>query len=250
MPETMCRAQLSLPDTVLGLIYRERMIVSYSSPQLATVSRWLAKIWDKVKGPLLDLYNYVSEAWENIKQAFIIGMQLVTEAILHGSPFGALYDTVKKILGWFGVELPEDFVQAGAALMDGLSDGFTGRLGRLKDAITGAGSAAIGWIKEKFSWVGDTLGMTSVQLDPRVAEFASQLPLSVTPTAAQRVEIGQHTLIVAGGAGQGITNNNQYSISIADAGGHSPHAIARAVRDEIKKHEQQRDARSRSRIRD
>ena len=49
---------------------------------------------------------------------------------------------------WF-TALPARFIEAGKNLMIGLGDGILSGLVYVKDKITGAGAAVIGWFKEK-----------------------------------------------------------------------------------------------------
>ncbi|SEI83081.1 phage tail tape measure protein, TP901 family, core region [Azotobacter beijerinckii] len=69
-----------------------------------------------------------------------------------GPKFAVLWEGIKvqfgSLMTWFA-SLPERFRQFGADILQGLASGITGALGSVKEAITGAGGAAIGWFKEK-----------------------------------------------------------------------------------------------------
>lgn len=93
--------------------------------------------------------GFFAGIWGEIKQAFSGGILGIGALILNWSPLGLFHKALAGVLGWFGIDLPAKFSGFGAMLIDGLVSGFTGALGRLKDAVTGAGGAAAGWLKEK-----------------------------------------------------------------------------------------------------
>lgn len=98
--------------------------------------------WDRI-GP------YFAGLWGEIKAGFSGGLAGIAATILNFSPLGLFHRALAGVLGYFGVDIPARFSEFGGMLIDGLVNGITAGLGRVKDAITGAGGAAIGWFKEK-----------------------------------------------------------------------------------------------------
>lgn len=100
------------------------------------------KNWDAVKAYLLGL-------WAELKAGFSGGIGDIAKTILNFSPLGLFHRAMAGVLSYFGVDIPAKFTDFGGMLMDGLVNGITAGLGRVKDAITGAGGAAIDWFKQK-----------------------------------------------------------------------------------------------------
>ncbi len=100
------------------------------------------KNWDAVKAYLLGL-------WAELKAGFSGGIGDIAKTILNFSPLGLFHRAMAGVLSYFGVDIPARFTDFGGMLIDGLVNGITSSLGRVKDAITGAGGATIDWFKQK-----------------------------------------------------------------------------------------------------
>lgn len=100
------------------------------------------KNWDAVKAYLLGL-------WDELQAGFSGGLGGIAATILNFSPLGLFHRAMAGVLSYFGVDIPAKFTDFGGMLMDGLVNGITSSLGRVKDAITGAGGATIDWFKQK-----------------------------------------------------------------------------------------------------
>ncbi|MFI7864496.1 phage tail tape measure protein [Ectopseudomonas khazarica] len=100
------------------------------------------KNWDAVKAYLLGL-------WDELQAGFSGGLGGIAATIINFSPLGLFHRAMAGVLSYFGVDIPARFTDFGGMLMDGLVNGITAGLGRVKDAITGAGGAAIDWFKQK-----------------------------------------------------------------------------------------------------
>lgn len=100
------------------------------------------KNWDAVKAYLLGL-------WDELQAGFSGGIGDIAATILNFSPLGLFHRAMAGVLGYFGVDIPAKFTDFGGMLIDGLVNGITSSLGRVKDAITGAGGATIDWFKQK-----------------------------------------------------------------------------------------------------
>lgn len=100
------------------------------------------KNWDAVKAYLLGL-------WAELQAGFSGGLGGIAATILNFSPLGLFHRAMAGVLSYFGVDIPARFTDFGGMLIDGLVNGITSSLGRVKDAITGAGGATIDWFKQK-----------------------------------------------------------------------------------------------------
>lgn len=91
--------------------------------------------------------RYILHALEAGLNVATLGLYGVFRSICGGA-----WELVKSIFGeglnWLG-QLGLRMYNAGADMMRGLANGITGGLVAVKDSIVGAGSAALGWFKEK-----------------------------------------------------------------------------------------------------
>ena len=87
--------------------------------------------------------------WAEIKAGFSGGLTGIAALILNFSPLGLFYRAFAAVMNYFGAEMPARFTDFGGMLLDGLVNGIQNKLGAVKEAITGAGDATIGWFKEK-----------------------------------------------------------------------------------------------------
>ncbi|HCD15454.1 phage tail tape measure protein [Shewanella sp.] len=160
--------------------------------------------WDKVKAWLLSF-------WDSIQPALSAGWDFI-KTLFGWSPFGLIVNNWSEICNWF-TALPSRFQDFGGMLMDGLVNGITGKLSRVKDAITGAAGDAIGRFKEAlgiaspskvFAVMGDqtmqglTVGLNRSQQDPlnEVNKLSKQmtgtafvLGISALPAAAMTNDV-------------------------------------------------------------
>ena len=87
--------------------------------------------------------------WAEIKAGFSGGLTGIAALILNFSPLGLFYRAFAAVMNYFGAEMPARFTDFGGMLLDGLVNGIQNKLGAVKEAITGAGDATIGSVKEK-----------------------------------------------------------------------------------------------------
>lgn len=100
------------------------------------------KNWDAVKA-------YMANLWAELKEGFSGGIGSIIATLVNFSPLGLIYRAFAGVLSYLGVELPSKFTDFGGMLMDGMVNGITAGLGKVKSAITGAGESTISWFKEK-----------------------------------------------------------------------------------------------------
>ncbi|VWD22538.1 membrane protein [Burkholderia lata] len=113
--------------------------------------------------------------WETIKNAFGAAGDWIT------AKWDATVEWVKTSIGgigdWFG-DLGTRFQEVGASVVSGLVEGIKSRYSALKETISGLGSSALGWIKEK-------LGLqASTTPDDGTAGAAAGAPSLMARTAA------------------------------------------------------------------
>lgn len=223
------------------------------------------KNWDAVKAYLLGL-------WAELKAGFSGGIGDIAKTILNFSPLGLFHRAMAGVLSYFGVDIPAKFTDFGGMLMDGLVNGITAGLGRVKDAITGAGGAAIDWFKQKlgihspsrvfaelggFTMQGLEKGLLSGQSGP----LGAVLGLSKQLAAAGAITFGA--------AGSAIAMDNRpplgsqsapraaqvqqaapININVHPAPGMDEQQLARLVAIEVAKIQRAQQARSRSALSD
>ncbi|OLU22486.1 phage tail tape measure protein [Pseudomonas sp. PA15(2017)] len=179
--------------------------------------------WDAVKA-------YMAGLWEELKAGFSGGIGSIIATLINFSPLGLLYRAFAGVLSYLGVELPARFTDFGGMLMQGLVRGITAGLGRVKDAITSAGGAAIGWFKQKlgihspsrvFAQLG---GFTMAGLGQGLAKGEGAVLKQVASTAKQLTAAGAATLGIGFGtpamADQApLQFDRRPPISAASAGG-------------------------------
>ncbi|GAA0741469.1 phage tail tape measure protein [Sphingomonas sp. ABOLD] len=87
--------------------------------------------------------------WESIKSATWSAIQFVGRVLLSFSPVGLMIQGFMALLAWMRGPLGQRMIAAGGDIVRGIITGITGMLGRLKDTIVGAASAAASWFKSK-----------------------------------------------------------------------------------------------------
>ncbi|MDQ7987298.1 phage tail tape measure protein [Pseudomonas sp. G34] len=149
--------------------------------------------WDAVKA-------YMAGLWAELKEGFSGGIGSIIATLTNFSPLGLIYRAFAGVLSYLGVELPGKFTDFGGMLMDGMVNGITAGLGKVKSAITGAGESTISWFKEKlgihspsrvFAQLG---GFTMAGLGQGLAKGEGGVLKQVASTAKQLTAAGAATL--------------------------------------------------------
>lgn len=229
--------------------------------------------WDRI-------VPYFQGLWAEVKAGFSGGLSGIAATILNFSPLGLFHRALAGVLSYFGVDIPARFTDFGGMLMDGLVNGITAGLGRVKEAITGAGGATIDWFKQKlgihspsrvfaelggFTMAGLTQGLVKGEGDvlSQIAHTANQLTGGMLDAAG--ITFGQFTggMLDAGGItfdrrpaltapGRQPPNigGDTITIHIHASPGMDETALARAVAQELDKRERAKAARQRSALYD
>ena len=182
------------------------------------------KYWEPIKAFFLSL-------WAQVQAGFSSGLTGILGLITNFSPIGLFYSAFAAVMNYFNVELPTQFTGFGGMLIDGLISGITGKLGAVKEAITGAGESTIGWFKEKlgihspsrvFAELG---GYTMAGLEQGLAGSQSGPLGAVKSLSQQLTEAGAFAM---DGGAQGMTMDNRPPLSAVPGGGQSAGASGQA----------------------
>ncbi len=195
--------------------------------------------------------------WAEIKAGFSGGLTGIAALILNFSPLGLFYRAFAAVMNYFGAEMPARFTDFGGMLLDGLVNGIQNKLGAVKEAITGAGDATIGWFKEKlgihspsrvfaelggFTMAGLEQGLVGGQGGPlgAVTTLAKQLAAAGAVTfgssgSAIAMDNRPPLSAVPGGAGSAAASPIAMTIHVYGSQGMDEQALARLVGAEVDK---------------
>lgn len=178
---------------------------------IAGAAYLIYKNWAPIKAFFLGL-------WAEVKAGFDGGLLGIAKLILNFSPLGLFYRAFAAVMNYFGLELPAKFTDFGANLMQGMVNGITNGLAKVKTAITGAADSTVGWFKEKLgihspSRVFAQLGGFTMQGLEQGLETGQGGPLAaISSIAKQLTAAGAITFGAAGGA---IAMDNRPPLSAA-----------------------------------
>jgi len=137
----------------LGGVFRTVSMFLLANPigvaiaAIAAAAYLIYRYWEPIKAFFLGL-------WQQVKNAFDNGISGVAQLLMNWSPLGLLYQGITNALSALGVQIPEQFSSLGSAIVDGMIGGLTGKLGELRESITGmAGSVR--------NWFANVLGINS-----------------------------------------------------------------------------------------
>jgi|GEM_PF-2520509 len=101
----------------------------------------LIKYWEPVSGFFKRVGSAVTGVftgmWARIKDAFNDGIVGVSKLILDWSPLGLFYKAFAGVLGWFGVELPDNFSEFGGKIINAFASGIAGVFDSAWQGVTG-----------------------------------------------------------------------------------------------------------------
>lgn len=217
------------------------------------------KNWDAVKA-------YMAGLWAELKAGFSGGIGDIIATLVNFSPLGLFYRAFAGVLSYLGIELPSKFTDFGGMLMDGMVRGITAGLGKVKDAITGAGESTITWFKEKlgihspsrvFAQLG---GFTMAGLGQGLAKGEGGVLKQIAGTARALTEAGNSMLTsgitfdsrppVAAGGGGMVIQGDTVHFTINATPGTDTAGLRQMINQMLDERERGKAARIRSRLND
>jgi TP901 family phage tail tape measure protein len=260
----------ALPLVGKGILFIGRALlmnpIGLAITAIAAGAYLIYKNWDRI-GP------YFQGLWAEIKQGFSGGLGGIAATILNFSPLGLFYRAFAGVLNYFGADMPARFTDFGGMLIDGLVNGITNSLGRVKGAITGAGASTIGWFKETlgihspsrvFAELGDftmqglAQGLTGGEGGPLQAltgigkrlTQAGALALSTT-VGSGAIAMDNRPPLSAGSGSQAVASAApNVTIHVHPSAGMDEQGLARLVAAEVAKIQQRSHVRARSSLSD
>lgn len=221
------------------------------------------KNWDAVKG-------YFDRSWTEIKAGFDGGIGSILTVLANFSPIGLIYQAFAGVLSYLGIDLPNRFTEFGSMIVNGLVNGLYASLGQIKNAINNIGDSTIAWFKEKldihspsrvFAQLGnftmDGLAQGLVEGGKGPLNAISQLSKRLTATGVLALgTLSTPALAVdmrppiSPTAAPTYGSNDHYEINIHPTPNMDAQAIARAVRAELSRIDNEKSAKRRSKFSD
>ncbi|CAJ0743697.1 phage tail tape measure protein [Ralstonia mannitolilytica] len=225
--------------------------------------------WEPISG-------FFRGLWGQVKEAFNGGIGGVSALVLNWSPLGLFHAAFATVMQWFGIEVPTKFTEFGANIIQGLANGIKGAIGWVVDAVGGVADRTIGLFKEKlgihspsrvfaalgaFTMAGLQEGLADGQGGPlgtvqrmasKLAGIGAGVAIGTAPAIAAPVTFDTRPPLSTSAVGVTAAPAafGPITINIYPQAGMDPQAIAHAVRDELRKIENQNAARARSRLSD
>lgn len=263
---------VSLAKTALPLVTNALMVlgrvlmanpIGLAIAAIGTAAFLIYQYWDQI-------VPYFQSLWAGIKALFNGGIGGIIATIANFSPLGLFYKAFSGVLSYFGIELPGKFTEFGGMLIDGLLSGITEKYTLIKDKIGEVGDNLTGWFKEKlsihspsrvfaelggFTMAGLTQGLEDGENGPlkAVTNLGKQLTaagaLTLSAVVPPALAVDDSPAVNAASPAS-YSSSDTYEINIHAAAGMDAHAIARAVRTELARIENEKAARRRSSLQD
>lgn len=259
--------KVALPLVATGL--KALAVAAMANPILAIITgiavgaALIYSNWDRI-GP------YFAGLWGEIKAGFSGGLSGIAATIINFSPLGLFHRALAGVFSYFGVDIPARFTDFGGMLIDGLVNGITAGLGKVKSAITGAADSSIGWFKQKlgihspsrvfaqlggYTMQGYGQGLLAEQSNPLSAlqRIGNNLVAAGSQTIGGQVAFDARGPLAAAGAGSNtgraiVVEGDKIHISIE--GGGDTATIRRMLEQVLNERDRAKAARMRSALYD
>ncbi len=120
-------------------VFKRYPFLNFCFPVIGA-ARLIVHHWGAISG-------FFGRVWGEVKDAFGGGIAGVSKLIVNWSPLGLFYKAFSGVLSWFGIDLPKNFTDFGANIINGLTNGIKSAIG---GAVTAIGDFASG-LKSKFT---------------------------------------------------------------------------------------------------
>lgn len=248
---------MKLLSSVIGIKAAFFAVVSPVGLVVAAIAAVVAiafliyKYWEPIKGFFVGL-------WDGIVGFFSSGIENITASILNWSPLGMFYRGFASLMSWFGVELPGNFSEFGANILNGLIGGLTAGWNKAKEFVVNLGENIKGWFCETLginspSRVFMEFGGFTMQGLADGLKTAASLPLAamqaaVAPmVAAGSIAVASPAMAAPVGGGSSTVS---VTVNVYPAPGMDEKALAELVARKIADAQRAADASRRARLSD
>ncbi|WP_422776131.1 phage tail tape measure protein [Pseudomonas mediterranea] len=259
---TLGRTVLPFIAKSLLLVGRALMLnpIGLAITAIAGAAYLLYEHWDAVTG-------YLTGAWTEIQAGFDNGLGGILKVLADFSPIGLIYQAFAAVMKYLGVDLPNRFTTFGGLMIDGLVEGLTAGMGKLKDMVDRLGLRTIEAFKETlgihspsrvfaelggFTVDGLTQGLTlrtdgpvraMTALGKQLIEAGGRFSSTESLTIDDRAPISPQPV-------RHFDSHDTYTIHVHTTPGMDANAVARTVRAELARYQNEQAARRRSRLSD
>ena len=237
------------------------LLIYYWKP----ISGFFIELWGTIKGAFTNAFEFLANFWSDVSSDWGASLKALGALILDFSPIGLFYKAFAAVMDYFGIDLPDRFSEFGANLINGLVNGITSMIGKVKDAITGVGDSTVGWFKEKLgihspSRVFAELGVNTLQgynqglnkEQGSTIAYLSDFSKKVTATAAGiTFATGVAAAPIGAGSAQAMSTpvaGDTITINIYAQQGQSAQDIAAEIERVLAQRERQKQIRAGSRL--
>ncbi|WP_278940682.1 phage tail tape measure protein [Pseudomonas helleri] len=239
-------------------------IVNFVSVGFNQIIGFFKLLWGEIKLVCSALFSELRTVWKS-------GLAGIGALILNWSPMGLFYNVFAGVMNYFGVELPGKFTEFGSMILDGLVNGLTSGLAKVKETITGIGDSTIGWFKEKldinspsrvfaelggFTMAGLTQGLEGGQKGPlnALTSLTKQLTavsaLALSATTLPALAVDDRPPISSSPAATVYDSHDTYQLTFTAAPGMELQSLEKSLRAMLFRIENEKKARQRSKLSD
>lgn len=161
---------VGLVGVVIGAITAPIAIAIAAIAAIIAIGVLLYKNWDTIKQKASELWQWLTETWENIKRTLSNSIEAIKKAISEG-----LQKAFKSVIGFFG-----KFKDAGANIVGAIADGIRSAINKVKDAISGITQAIRNFLPFSPAKVGPLKDLGKLNFGGTIADsiYAAKNPIT------------------------------------------------------------------------